>query len=106
VDGIERRPDLARILLVHDEADAQIGLLAAYRAHHFEAAEMRAEEQAARALPEDIANDRLAMHRDVVALELVVEQEDAVERAGGEAVVVAEELDNARAAAEDAAEIV
>src|SRR6185437_8347559 len=106
IDGVERRADLARVFLVHDEADTQIGLLAADRAHHLEAAEMRAEEQAARALLQDVAHDRLTMHGDVVAVELVVEQEDAVERAGGEAVIVAEDVDDTRPAAEDAAEIV
>ncbi len=63
--AVEHGIDLAGILLVHRNADAQVGPGAAERAHDLEAAEMRSEEEAALAARRKREDDLFAMDADV-----------------------------------------
>jgi hypothetical protein len=90
VDGVERRVDLARILFIHDENDAQLGFAFAQPAQHFEAAEMRAHQQAALAARGKFIGEFLAFDAQIENAGLIVQEKDPVERAGGEGVVMAE----------------
>src|ERR1700691_442292 len=100
VDGVEHRIDLARILFVHDENDAQLGFSRAQAAQHLETAEMRAHQQAALAARQQFVGEFLAGDMQVEDIRLAVEQKDPVQRAGGEGVVMAERIPEARRAAE------
>src|SRR5260221_831571 len=106
IDGVQHGSDLARVLLVHDKADAQSGLHPAHRPHHREAAEMRAEENAPRALPQDVQDYFLTVNADVEAIDLIVQQKNAIERGGAEAVVVAKQIGWAGLATERSGEVV
>src|SRR5665213_2572859 len=90
IDRIERRIDLARVLFIHDENDAQARLAGAERAQDLETAEMCAEQQTPLAARDQLIGEFLAFNAEIEDARLVIEQENPVQRAGGEGVVMAE----------------
>src|SRR5258708_26471471 len=89
IDRIQDGTNLARVLLVHHQTDLQVRVPTSERARDLEATEMRAEQDATGAALQKIQNDLLAMHADIEKLRLIVQQEHAIERARGKAVVMA-----------------
>src|SRR6185437_13922020 len=96
-DGIEDGIDLPRIVLIHREADPEAFLAAAERPQDLEAAEMRAQQEAARSALQYLGDDLLAMNVQIEKTQLTVQQIDAIEHAGSKAVVVAKQVNHAGA---------
>src|SRR5690348_5806756 len=105
IDRRERGADLARVFLVHHETDGQIALATADRPRHLEAAEMRAEQDAAAAAPLDVPYDLLAVDANVELIDLLVQQKHAIEHAGREGQEMTKHIGNARLAAENPREV-
>jgi len=77
----------------------------AHEAHDLEAAEVRAEQQAAFAARQHAGDDLLAVDAHVVAPVLAVQEVDAVEYGGGEAVEMTKHVAESRLAAQRPAQV-